>query len=177
MVVLLDIFSYRKQIWCQTMSCHRISTIPGNYYLLTATGAIHKQETVLQVIQLRLKKEARQSISSPHSLRTFWPDCDIFRKCFCIHFWLTRTKMIQSNVDESNTISDFSTMNSEFSLGEWEKCGEQVEIALVKSRILDEESREHYHKTALFIYNHSVVFKMRNVLNFFINKRYIRYIQ
>ena len=43
---------------------------------------------------------------------------------------------------------------SSIELGEWEKCGEQVEIALVKSRILDEESREHYHKTALFIYNH-----------------------
>ena len=38
--------------------------------------------------------------------------------------------------------------------GEWEKCGEQVEMALVKSRILDDESREYYHKTALFLYNH-----------------------
>ena len=38
--------------------------------------------------------------------------------------------------------------------GYWSKCGEQLEMALVKSKIIDEESREHYHRTAQFIYNH-----------------------
>ncbi len=38
--------------------------------------------------------------------------------------------------------------------GEWKKCGERLEVALVKSKIIDEENREHYHRTAQFIYNH-----------------------
>lgn len=38
--------------------------------------------------------------------------------------------------------------------GEWGRCAEQVEYALVRARIIDESSREHYHRTALFLYNH-----------------------
>lgn len=38
--------------------------------------------------------------------------------------------------------------------GEWGRCAEQLENALVRAKIIDENSREHYHKTGLFIYNH-----------------------
>jgi hypothetical protein len=38
--------------------------------------------------------------------------------------------------------------------GDWNKCGKQLELALVKSKIIDEESLEHYHRTAQFVFNH-----------------------
>jgi hypothetical protein len=38
--------------------------------------------------------------------------------------------------------------------GDWGRCAEQIEYALVRAKIIDENSREHYHKTAHFIYNH-----------------------
>jgi hypothetical protein len=38
--------------------------------------------------------------------------------------------------------------------GDWDRCGEQIEFAMVKAKIIDEENREHYHKTAQFVYNH-----------------------
>jgi hypothetical protein len=38
--------------------------------------------------------------------------------------------------------------------GDWSRCAEQVEHALVRAKIIDENSREHYHKTAQFLYNH-----------------------
>lgn len=40
--------------------------------------------------------------------------------------------------------------------GDWKVVIEQLEDALVKAKIIDEESREHYHKTALFLYNQFV---------------------
>lgn len=38
--------------------------------------------------------------------------------------------------------------------GDWGRCAEQLERTLVKAKIIDESSQEHYHKTGLFIYNH-----------------------
>ncbi|KAG7347921.1 hypothetical protein IV203_016626 [Nitzschia inconspicua] len=38
--------------------------------------------------------------------------------------------------------------------GDWGRCAEQIEYALSRAKIIDESSREHYHKTGLFIYNH-----------------------
>ena len=38
--------------------------------------------------------------------------------------------------------------------GDWSRCAEQIELALVRAKIIEETSREHYHKTAFFIYNH-----------------------
>lgn len=38
---------------------------------------------------------------------------------------------------------------------DWKTCLERVEIALVKSKFIDEVSREHYHKVISFIYSHS----------------------
>ena len=38
--------------------------------------------------------------------------------------------------------------------GDWDTCGERIESAMVESKIIDEENREHYRKTAQFIYNH-----------------------
>mmetsp|Transcript_6663 Transcript_6663/g.16239 ORF Transcript_6663/g.16239 Transcript_6663/m.16239 type:complete len:905 (+) Transcript_6663:2-2716(+) len=38
--------------------------------------------------------------------------------------------------------------------GEWRHCAELFEIAIVQAKIIDEESREHYRKTAKFLYNH-----------------------
>lgn len=38
--------------------------------------------------------------------------------------------------------------------GEWARCAEHIELALVRAKIIDESSREHYHRTALFLYNH-----------------------
>lgn len=38
--------------------------------------------------------------------------------------------------------------------GDWARCGEQIEEALVKSKIIDDENREHYHRTAQYIYRH-----------------------
>jgi hypothetical protein len=38
--------------------------------------------------------------------------------------------------------------------GDWGRCAEQIEYALARAKIIDENSREHYHRTALFIYNH-----------------------
>ena len=38
--------------------------------------------------------------------------------------------------------------------GDWTRCAEQIEIAMVDANIIDERSREHYHKTAQFLYNH-----------------------
>eukprot|EP00934_Nitzschia_sp_Nitz4_P008332 Nitzschia sp. Nitz4//scaffold43_size134323//59252//64701//NITZ4_003299-RA/size134323-processed-gene-0.11-mRNA-1//1//CDS//3329551948//8322//frame0 len=46
--------------------------------------------------------------------------------------------------------------------GDWKKCGERLEEALVTAKIVDEESREHYHKTAQFIYNHFAHANSRN---------------
>jgi hypothetical protein len=46
--------------------------------------------------------------------------------------------------------------------GEWNKCGERLELALVTSKIIDEESREHYHRTAQFIYNHFASIAAKN---------------
>jgi hypothetical protein len=37
----------------------------------------------------------------------------------------------------------------------WETCLERLEIALVKSKFIDEVSRDHYHKAIAFIYSHS----------------------
>jgi len=38
--------------------------------------------------------------------------------------------------------------------GDWTRCAEQIEVAMVQANIIDERSREHYHKTAQFLYNH-----------------------
>eukprot|EP00536_Pseudo-nitzschia_multiseries_P014949 jgi/Psemu1/291736/fgenesh1_pg.795_\ len=38
--------------------------------------------------------------------------------------------------------------------GDWTRCAEQIEVAVVKANIIDEQSRKHYHKTAQFLYNH-----------------------
>ena len=46
--------------------------------------------------------------------------------------------------------------------GEWDRCGEQIEFAMVKAKIIDEENREHYHKTAQFVYNHFAAASSRN---------------
>jgi hypothetical protein len=37
---------------------------------------------------------------------------------------------------------------------EWTRCFHQFEAAIVQAKIIDEESREHYRKTAKFLYNH-----------------------
>lgn len=46
--------------------------------------------------------------------------------------------------------------------GDWNKCGEQLESALVRSKIIDEESLEHWHRTAQFIYNHFASIAAKN---------------
>ncbi|KAL3902589.1 MAG: hypothetical protein SGILL_010773, partial [Bacillariaceae sp.] len=38
--------------------------------------------------------------------------------------------------------------------GEWARCAKQVELALVRAKIIQESSREHYHRTALFLHDH-----------------------
>ena len=38
--------------------------------------------------------------------------------------------------------------------GDWGRCAEQIESAMVQAKIIDEQSREHYHKTAQFLYSH-----------------------
>ena len=38
--------------------------------------------------------------------------------------------------------------------GDWALCAQQFEIAIVQAKIIDEQSREHYRKTAQFLYNH-----------------------
>jgi hypothetical protein len=38
--------------------------------------------------------------------------------------------------------------------GDWDRCAERLEFALVKAKILDEANREHYHKTAKFVFDH-----------------------
>jgi hypothetical protein len=37
----------------------------------------------------------------------------------------------------------------------WKTCLERLEIALVRSKFIDEVSRDHFHKTIVFIYSHS----------------------
>lgn len=46
--------------------------------------------------------------------------------------------------------------------GDWDRCGEQVEMAMVQAKIIDDESREHYHKTAQYVYNHFAAVSSRN---------------
>jgi hypothetical protein len=46
--------------------------------------------------------------------------------------------------------------------GDWARCGVQIEDALVKSKIIDEENREHYHRTAHYIYRHFADISARN---------------
>lgn len=38
--------------------------------------------------------------------------------------------------------------------GDWGRCCEHLELALVKAQIIDEENREHYHRTAKFLFDH-----------------------
>lgn len=38
--------------------------------------------------------------------------------------------------------------------GDWSHCSDRIEVALVRARIIEESSRAHYHKTALFLYKH-----------------------
>jgi hypothetical protein len=38
--------------------------------------------------------------------------------------------------------------------GDWDRCAERLEFALVKAKIIDEANREHYHKTAKFVFEH-----------------------
>lgn len=38
--------------------------------------------------------------------------------------------------------------------GDWGRCVDQIEQATVRAKIIDELSREHYHKTAQFLFNH-----------------------
>ena len=38
--------------------------------------------------------------------------------------------------------------------GDWTRCAQQFESAIVEANIIDEQSREHYRKTAQFLYNH-----------------------
>ena len=38
--------------------------------------------------------------------------------------------------------------------GDWNRCALQIELAMVHAKIIDESSRDHYHKTAKFLYNH-----------------------
>ncbi len=38
--------------------------------------------------------------------------------------------------------------------GDWKRCAELFEMAIVQAKVIDEESREHYRKTIQFIYNH-----------------------
>jgi hypothetical protein len=38
--------------------------------------------------------------------------------------------------------------------GDWTRCAQQFELAIVEAKIIDEQSREHYRKTAQFLYNH-----------------------
>ncbi len=38
--------------------------------------------------------------------------------------------------------------------GDWTRCGNQFERAVVQAKIIDEQSREHYRKTVQFIYKH-----------------------
>lgn len=38
--------------------------------------------------------------------------------------------------------------------GDWGRCFVHLEVALVKAQIIDEENREHYHRTAKFLFDH-----------------------
>eukprot|EP00980_Cylindrotheca_fusiformis_P031699 scaffold26800_cov127-Cylindrotheca_fusiformis.AAC.6 len=38
--------------------------------------------------------------------------------------------------------------------GDWSRCCINLELALVKAQIIDEENREHYHRTAKFLFDH-----------------------
>ena len=46
--------------------------------------------------------------------------------------------------------------------GDWARCGEHIEEALVKSKVIDEENREHYHRTAQYIYRHFAEISAKN---------------
>jgi hypothetical protein len=46
--------------------------------------------------------------------------------------------------------------------GDWDRCAVQLELAMVKAKIIDEENREHYHKTAQFAYGHFAFASARN---------------
>ena len=46
--------------------------------------------------------------------------------------------------------------------GDWDRSGEQIELAMVKAKIIDEESRDYFHRTAQFIYNHFKAASSRN---------------
>jgi hypothetical protein len=50
-------------------------------------------------------------------------------------------------------VSD-DTLVSHLEQGDWETCAKHFEEALVSAKIIDQDSREHYHKTAQFLYNH-----------------------
>lgn len=46
--------------------------------------------------------------------------------------------------------------------GDWPRCFEQIELALVMSKIIDEQSREHYHRTAQYVVKHFVDIATKN---------------
>lgn len=46
--------------------------------------------------------------------------------------------------------------------GDWTRCAQQFEIAIVQAKIIDEQSREHYRKTAQFLYNHFASLTSKN---------------
>ena len=46
--------------------------------------------------------------------------------------------------------------------GDWTRCCEHIEEALVKSKIIDEENREHYHRTAQYVYRHFADISAKN---------------
>ena len=41
-------------------------------------------------------------------------------------------------------------------LGDWATCAQQVERSLMKAKIIDQNNRDYYHKTAQFVYQHFV---------------------
>jgi hypothetical protein len=49
--------------------------------------------------------------------------------------------------------------------GDWDRCAVQLELAMVRAKIIDEENREHYHKTAQFVYGHFAFASTRNSKN------------
>ena len=49
--------------------------------------------------------------------------------------------------------------------GDWDRCATQLELAMVAAKIIDEANREHYHKTAQFVYGHFAFASSKNAKN------------